>query len=120
MVSIEKFREIVREFPEVEEAPHFDKEAFKIKKKIFVTLNQKETRCCLKLSPEDQATFALFDANVIYPVPNKWGKQGWTLVNLDKVEEEMLIDILTQGFCHVAPEKISKKVMDEFLRKNKI
>jgi hypothetical protein len=44
--------------------------------------------------------FSAFDKTVIYPVPNKWGKQGWTFVELDKVEEETLIDALTTAYQH--------------------
>jgi hypothetical protein len=51
-------------------------------------------RATVKLSAADQDIFCTFDNTVIYPVPNKWGKQGWTHVNLLTVREEMLTEIL--------------------------
>ncbi len=107
MVTIDTFRQLALSFPAMIEAPHFDKSSFKVAKKIVVTLNVKENRCCRKLSEIDQDLFSTFDRTVIYPVPNKWGKQGWTLVNLHKVEEETLLDALTAAYCEVAPKKLS-------------
>ncbi len=98
MISFKKFREMALSFPGAEEHPHFENTAFKIKKKIFVTLNEKETRACVKLTPIDQSTFCLYDAEVMYPVPNKWGKSGWTLINLKKVPQEMLQDALQTAY----------------------
>jgi hypothetical protein len=106
MPSIASFRSLALSFPEAEEHPHFENVAFKVRKKIFVTLNEKENRVCVKLNELDQSTFCLYDAEVMYPVPNKWGKQGWTLINLDKVPEEMLKDALTTAYRTVAPKKL--------------
>ncbi|TLV03237.1 MmcQ/YjbR family DNA-binding protein [Dyadobacter luticola] len=106
MVSIEEFRNIALSFQETTEAPHFDKAAFRVGKKIFATLDEKAARASLKLSPIDQEVFGLHDKSVIYPVPNKWGKQGWTLVELNQVREDMLRDALTSAYREVAPKKL--------------
>jgi len=95
-------------FPETEEHPHFENAAFKVKKKIFVTLNEKENRACVKLSEIDQSAFCAYDAEVMYPVPNKWGKQGWTLINLLRVPEEMLKDALETAYNEVKTVKKKK------------
>jgi predicted DNA-binding protein (MmcQ/YjbR family) len=98
MVDQDTVRQLALSLPEAEEHPHFENFAFKVKKKIFVTLNPKENRACVKLSELDQSTFCLYDVNVMYPVPNKWGKQGWTLINLAKVPEEMLKDAVQTAY----------------------
>jgi hypothetical protein len=67
----------------------------------------------LKLSPVDQSAFCLFDKTVIYAVPNKWGKQGWTFVELRKVKKEMLMDALTTAFCAVAPKSLAQMYIDK-------
>jgi len=46
----------------------------------------------------------------VFPVPNKWGKQGWTYIKLDKVHKEVVIDALTTAYCEVAPKKLSNIV----------
>lgn len=96
-------------FEEAEEAPHFEKTSFRVKKKIFATLDEKEHLVCLKFNEIDQSVFCSFDKTVIYPVPNKWGKQGWTLVELKKVKKETLLDALTTSYCSVAPKKLAEK-----------
>ena len=113
MVEIETFRQMALALPEMSEHPHFKNQAFKVLgKKVVVTLNTAENRVCLKLSELDQDLFSTFDRTVIYPVPNKWGKQGWTLVNLGKVELETLHDALRAAYCHVAPKRLAVLVAE--------
>ncbi|CAG5005685.1 hypothetical protein DYBT9275_03629 [Dyadobacter sp. CECT 9275] len=107
MVDISIFRQIALSFPEATEEPHFEKTSFRIKKKIFATYNDKENQACVKLSERDQDLFCLSDKLIIFPVPNKWGKQGWTLVSLDKVQENVFLELLTCAYCAVAPEKLA-------------
>lgn len=83
--------------------------SFRVNKKIFITLNEKENRCCVKFTPEEQGVFCSFDLSVVYPVPNAWGRQGWTLIDLKKVKKEMLIDAITCAYCTVAPKKLAEK-----------
>ena len=67
MVSFKTFREMALSFPESSELPHFENTSFRIGKKIFATLNERENRACLKLSEIDQSVFCSFDKTVIYP-----------------------------------------------------
>ncbi len=78
MISIETFRKLALCYPEATEQPHFEKTSFRVNKKIFATLDIKNMRACLLLSPIDQSVFSTFDKSVIYPVPNKWGLKGAT------------------------------------------
>ena len=109
MISIETVRKMALAFEEAEELPHFEKTSFRIKKKIFATLNVKENRACLKLSEIDQSVFCAFDKDVMYPVPNKWGKQGWTLVSLKNIKKEMFADALNCAYCEVAPKNLADR-----------
>jgi predicted DNA-binding protein (MmcQ/YjbR family) len=106
MVSIKTFKKIALSFPESSEQPHFEKSSFRVGKKIFATYDKVNHRACLKLSETDQDLFSLLDKTIIYPVPNKWGKQGWTNVELKKVPKEMFRDALTAAYSEVAPEKL--------------
>ena len=110
MVSIETFRKIALSFPEATQEPHLEITSFRVNKKIFATLNVKEKRGTILLSDIDQDVFCIYDNNVMYPVPNKWGKQGWTHINLKTIRKEMCIDALTTAYCKVAPEKLSSLI----------
>jgi predicted DNA-binding protein (MmcQ/YjbR family) len=111
MVKPETVRKIALSFEATDEAPHHDPAvvAFRVKKKIFATLNAKENRATVRLSPIEQPVFCSFDKTVIYPVPNGWGKYGWTNINLKKVRKETLLDALTTAYCTVAPPKLAEK-----------
>ena len=88
-------------FPEVEESPHFEKTSFRIRKRICATLNEKENRGCVKLSENDQYIFSQNESGAVYPVPNKWGLQGWTNIDLNKINKRLLKEILKTAYAEV-------------------
>ncbi|WP_435354214.1 MmcQ/YjbR family DNA-binding protein [Emticicia sp. SJ17W-69] len=113
-MTSQKVREMALSLDEVEELPHFEKASFRINNKIFATLNEKYKRATLKLSENDQYVFSLYgDKTIVYPVPNKWGKQGWTNFNLESLDEEFLRDALIAAYCEVAPKKLSAKYLND-------
>ena len=116
MVSVKTFRELALSLPEATEAPHFDRAAFKVKK-IFATLDEKAKIACVMLSPVDQSPFCTFDKNIIYPVPNKWGLQGATYIELSKVKKEMLLDALTSAYIYKAPKALAAAMIADRERK---
>ena len=105
MVDEATLRNIALSFPDTVEQPHFEKTSFRAKKKIFATYSAYDKRACLKLSEIDQSVFCSFNKSIIYPVPNKWGKQGWTLFELNKIEVEMLHDALETAYKEVTRKK---------------
>jgi predicted DNA-binding protein (MmcQ/YjbR family) len=106
MVTIDTLRKIALSFPEATEDLHFEKASFRVKKKIFATYDEINKRVCIKLSEIDQDVFSSADKTIIFPVDNKWGKQGWTLIELSKVKKDLFIDALTTAYCEVAPKKL--------------
>lgn len=109
MLSAAAFKKLALAFPEATEEPHFEKTSFRVSKKIFATLDTKNNIATIKLSEIDQNVFSAFDDTAVYPVPNKWGKQGWTHINLKNVRKDICTDALTQAYCLVAPKKLSEK-----------
>lgn len=107
MVSVDAFRTLALSFPEATEEPHFEKISFRVKKKIFATYDQVKDRACIKLSEIDQNVFSLSDRTIIFPLDNKWGKQGWTIIEMSKVHKDVFIDALTTAYCEVAPKKLA-------------
>lgn len=110
MINLEILRQIALSFPQTIEKPHFEKTSFRIKNKIFATYDATNNQACIKLSEIDQNVFSLVNKLAIYPVPNKWGQQGWTFVKLDQVESEIFADALTTAYCGVAPKKFSEQL----------
>ena len=113
MLGITTFRKLALSYAEAIEQPHFENASFRVKKKIFATLDEKKQRAVLKLSAIDQSVFSSYDNSAIYPVPGAWGKQGWTIVELKKVKAAICKDALTTSYCNVAPQKLSEKYRRE-------
>lgn len=105
MVSLESCKSIALSFPETVEQPHFEKISVRINKKIFITLDSKRQIATVKLTAKSQDLFSLFDPKIVYPVPNKWGLQGWTIVELNLIELDFLKEIIEEAFQTVSKSK---------------
>lgn len=110
MATLKSLRTLALAFPETTESPHFEKTSFRVKGKIFATYDASTKVACIKLSAVDQQVFSSLDNQVIFPVDNKWGKQGWTLIDLSKVSKEHFVDAITTAYCEVAPNKLAQLV----------
>lgn len=95
--------------PEVTEAPHFDKISFRIRNKIFATLNEEAKIAMVKLSLVEQSVFSDIDRAIIYPVPGGWGRQGATFIQLSKVKKQVLAEALEAAWKNTAPATLAKK-----------
>ncbi len=113
MISIKAVCQLALSFPETDEHPHFDRLAFRVKKKIFATLSEKAMTANLKLTLVDQSVFCAFDSSVIYPLPGRWGRMGFTSVNLKKVKKAMFKDALTVAYCTTAPSKLAESFLSK-------
>ncbi|UTN05872.1 MmcQ/YjbR family DNA-binding protein [Flavobacterium bizetiae] len=105
MINIDTFRKLALSFENAIEEPHFEKTSFRVNKKIFATFDEMNHHAILKLNEIDQSVFCASSEMIFYPIPNKWGKQGWTIVELSKVRPEMFEDALKLSYQNVAPKK---------------
>lgn len=83
------------------EMPHFEKISFRVGRKIFATVSEAENTATFKLSLFEQAAFCSADMSSVSTVANKWGLQGWTSVDLSKVAEDLLYEIMFAAFNQV-------------------
>lgn len=111
MVTIQSINSLTSKLENVEQLPHFEKISFRVKKKIFLTVSPDGAKATLKLSLVDQDVFHKYDPLIFYPVPNAWGKQGWTVVELQKVRSDMFKDALVLAYKEVLSRGISKKAL---------
>jgi len=113
MVSINSFRILALSFPEAIEAAHFEKTSFRVNKKIFSTVSEKDKIAMVKLSVIDQSVFCDMSNGAMYPVQGGWGKQGATYIDLKKVKKKMLMDALVISYCNVAPKKFLEMMVQK-------
>ncbi len=86
------------------ESPHFDRAAFKVAR-IYVTLAADGRSANFKFTPEEQEFKCLLAPQAFAPIPNAWGKQGWTVVTLSKLSKAELQDALKIAWAHGAAKK---------------
>ncbi len=108
MVTHEKLRTLAMALTEVTEEPHFEKSSFRVRKKIFCTLDQQKGKAVLKLNENDQSVFCAYDPEAVYPVAGAWGKKGWTIFELSKSHEDLFADALNTSYRTVAPKKLAE------------
>ena len=90
------------------EAPHFDRAAFKVAR-IYVTLAGDGKTANFKFTPDEQALKCTVAADAFTPVPNAWGKQGWTTATLSKLKAAELEAALEMAHRHAMPTKKSAR-----------
>ncbi|MCX8470276.1 MAG: hypothetical protein ORN55_00725 [Chitinophagaceae bacterium] len=76
-------------------------------KKKFASIRYYKGRASVKLSILDQDVFCSFDTMVMYPIPNRAGKNGWTHINVNNIKKDMCLDAITMAYCEVAPKDLA-------------
>jgi hypothetical protein len=104
MTSSSEFRKIAMSLDGVTEAPHFDRQAFKVKR-LFATLAGDGTSVNLKFTPDEQEFKVMMAPEAFVPLDNAWGRQGWTMVRLEQIGAEELRAALLLAHAHAVPAK---------------
>src|SRR5687768_18406885 len=84
MATGKDLRRIALSLEGTAEAPHFDRAAFKVAR-IYVTLAADGRTANFKFTPDEQEFKCMLAPEAFSPVPNAWGKQGWTTADLSKL-----------------------------------
>jgi len=99
-------RAIALSLPEAEEKSHFGKPDFRVKNKIFAGLTEETTKAYIKARPELQALLLASSSGAFSPATGAWGRQGWTYIELPKVDSALLREIVTDAWKLVAPARL--------------
>ena len=86
------------------EAPHFDRTAFKVAR-IYVTLAADGQTANFNFSPEEQELKTIVAPDTFTPLPNAWGKQGWTTARLARMSERELAQALRIAWSHALAKR---------------
>jgi hypothetical protein len=84
-------------------APHFERTAFKVAR-IYATLGPDGLVANLKLTPDEQELKCLTAPDAFEPVPNAWGRQGWTTAKLAALSSDELEAALRLAWLHAVPK----------------
>ncbi len=104
MATVRDLKRIALALAGTSEAPHFDRTAFKVRR-IYATLGADGKTANLKFTPDEQEFKCMLAPEVFAPVPNAWGKQGWTTLTLAKATVADLTAALEMAWAHAVPAK---------------
>jgi hypothetical protein len=110
MANASDFRRICRTLDGTVEGPHFDRRAFKVKR-IYATLAADGQTANLKFTPDEQELKCMLPPGAFQPVPNAWGRQGYTTVMLANVTRDELRSAVEIAWRHaISAKRTSKRV----------
>lgn len=80
----EAFRRLALDMDGVVEGAHMGHPDFRANGRIFAGLHANEESGTLKLTPDEQQALIHEHPDVFAPAAGAWGRQGWTVVQLDR------------------------------------
>jgi hypothetical protein len=104
MATAKDLRSLALALEGTSEAPHFDRAAFKVAR-IYVTLAADGKTANFKFTPDEQEFKCMMAPDAFAPVPNAWGKQGWTTATLSALGKADLQSALETAWQHANAKK---------------
>lgn len=118
MISIPQVYKILKQLENVTEKEHFESLGYFANNRMFATVWKEKKEVNLRLRPSEQRRVLLIDGEGFAEIHNAWGKQGWTKVQLECVEEKDFETAVLSAYEHSQyPTKRVKK--DKPRRKKK-
>ena len=108
MATGSDLRRLALELEGTTEAPHFDRAAFKVAR-IYVTLAADGRSANFKFTPDEQEFKCMMAPEAFTPIPNAWGKQGWTTAELSRLSAAELEQALATAWAHGVKKKPAKR-----------
>jgi hypothetical protein len=106
MITGETFEKMALSFPNTGQKSHFDRIGYNVTgKRMFATYLTENNTANIFLTPDEQAIFCRMDSKNIYPVPNKWGENGATTFDLNKVAKELVHEALISAHDNVIKKR---------------
>jgi hypothetical protein len=108
MATAQDLRRLALSLDGTSEAPHFDRAAFKVHR-IYVTLAADGRTANFNFSPDEQELKCLVAPDAFAPVPNAWGRQGWTTATLAALSPADLKVALETAWRHAVAKTPRKR-----------
>ena len=105
----DQFRQIALGLPGALEGSHMGHPDFRANGRIFATLSPSGTEGMVKLTPAQQQVFIDANAGVFTPASGAWGRQGCTMVLLERLDGEVLGEAMTLAWQNSAQARQSKR-----------
>jgi hypothetical protein len=103
------FRRIALGLDDTIESAHMGHPDFRVHGKIFASLQADNRHGTVKLTPDEQQRFLDERPDAFVPASGAWGRQGWTRVQLDAIDEETLGEAITLAWRLAASARPDKR-----------
>ena len=104
--SVEVIRPLALALAETSESSHMGTPDFRVRGKIFATARFDGPRAVLKAPLHIQDALIAQNPEAFSLIPG-WGKYGWTFVETDKIDADLLRDLLDLAWRQVAPKRLA-------------
>ena len=108
-MTADDFRSLALSLPEAVEKSHMGHPDFRVRNKIFATIAPSGDRGMVKLTPDQQASFAGTEPDVFEPVQGAWGRRGATYVRLEAADELTVRQALLAAWRNTAPKRLAQQ-----------
>ena len=105
-MTAKDFRELPLALPEAVEEAHMDHPDFRVRGKIFATLDRDECRGMVKLTPAQQSELVGDAPEIFQPCNGAWGRKGCTYVILQAADQSTARAALLAAWCNTAPKRL--------------
>lgn len=101
----DRVRQLIAQLPETEEGKHHGHPDFRVRKKIFATLSEDESRAALRL-PQIEARALAAKRPDVYRLVSDREPYGWVSLLLATTDEKEFVDLLEEAWRGRAPEEL--------------
>jgi hypothetical protein len=108
-VTVDDIRRLALSLPEAVEQPHFDRTSFRVRDKIFATLHPNGEWVMLKLPIEVKEAVIAADPQAHIALPGAWERSGSTQLEIGRMDEGKLTDLVLLAWRGVAPKALWSK-----------
>ena len=103
MIRPDAIRKHALALPGAEERPHWGDPCYRVRGRIFAVVHPREKTAVLKLAREDQSALVAAAPDVFGT--NAWSHQGWTIVDLRRIEARELYALVDDAWRQVAGKR---------------
>ena len=107
-MSADDFRDLALRLNGATEGAHMRHPDFRAGGRIFASLHANEATGTVKLTPEEQREILRAHPQTFTPAAGAWGRQGWTVVQLERADEAAVRGALLLAWQNVTSQSHSK------------
>ncbi|HNY31011.1 MAG TPA: hypothetical protein PKO15_08990 [Fibrobacteria bacterium] len=104
MISLSTLKESALAFPDASESVHFGRTMFGVGKRNFASFDPRTGEFALRLPIADPLRQEAIESGIASPAPGKYGKEGWTVLDLESLAKPAFVRFLESAHALAAAD----------------